>query len=295
MSIKIEMLRTFRTVAQTGNLAEAAIRLGRTASAVSMTLKQLEEHLGQRLFESERKNRLTPLGEEVFGLAEEQLRQFDMTISAIETSARSPHGLIRVASVPSVACLVFPHAVRTLSAQHPGLKVELRDMDSEQVIRALLQGQSDLGVVSGQHMLNGLRCEPLFQDRFGLISAPGHPLARHEGPVTLDALQGSFISNNLCAMIETPEFQSVLSDTKVSAPNTLSLIAMVRSGAWVTVLPETVTHILPGELAFRPIKGLEDRRQVTLLLRERSTALTVAEDLVRIVGETVRRKDLATA
>ena len=48
MAIKIEMLRCFCTVAQTGNLTEAADRLGRTQSAVSMTLKQFESHLGKK-------------------------------------------------------------------------------------------------------------------------------------------------------------------------------------------------------------------------------------------------------
>ena len=55
------MLRCFCTVAQTGNLAEASNRLGRTQSALSMTLKQFEDHLGKKLFEGERKNRLTPM------------------------------------------------------------------------------------------------------------------------------------------------------------------------------------------------------------------------------------------
>ena len=41
--IKIEMLRCFSAVARSGNLADAAARLGRTQSAVSMTLKQLED------------------------------------------------------------------------------------------------------------------------------------------------------------------------------------------------------------------------------------------------------------
>ncbi len=77
MSIKIEMLRCFCTVAQTGNLAEAADRLGRTQSAVSMTLKQLEDHLGKKLFEGERKTHLSPLGRQVFDLALKQVRQFD--------------------------------------------------------------------------------------------------------------------------------------------------------------------------------------------------------------------------
>ena len=65
------MLCCFGAVAQTGNLADAAIRLGRTQSALSMTLKQLGEHLGQPLFEGERKNRLFPLGDEVFRLAQQ--------------------------------------------------------------------------------------------------------------------------------------------------------------------------------------------------------------------------------
>ena len=50
MAIKIEMLRCFVAVAEHGNLNDAANRLGRTPSAVSMSLKQLTDHLGAPLF-----------------------------------------------------------------------------------------------------------------------------------------------------------------------------------------------------------------------------------------------------
>ena len=62
MTIKLELFRYFCAVAETGNLAEAADRLGRTQSALSMSLKQLEEHLGKKLFDGERKSQLSPLG-----------------------------------------------------------------------------------------------------------------------------------------------------------------------------------------------------------------------------------------
>ena len=68
MAMTNVMLSCFAAVAESGNLADAGVRLGRTPSAISMTLKQMEDHLGARLFETDRKNRLTPLGEEVFGL-----------------------------------------------------------------------------------------------------------------------------------------------------------------------------------------------------------------------------------
>ncbi|MDU8927378.1 LysR family transcriptional regulator [Alisedimentitalea sp. MJ-SS2] len=269
MAIKIEMLRTFVTVAQSGNLSEAAARLGRTPSAVSMTLKQLEEHLVWRLFESDRKNRLTRLGEQVFELAQTELRQFDYTLAAIETCARSPEGLIRVASIPSVAARVFPFAIGELTSRHPGLSVELRDTDTEQVIDALMRGQADIGVVSGQHTLNGIRQVGLFRDRYGVICAPDHRLARQEPEPTIDQVAGAgFIRNNLINSIGDGAFQQAIAGSKVVLHNTTSLLAMVRTGKWVTVLPQSVVQAEREDLVFRPVAGVQERRHVSLLLRE---------------------------
>ena len=57
MALKLEMLRVFQTVAEQGSLSSAAAKLGRTPSAVSMMLSQLEEDIGDRLFESDRCNK----------------------------------------------------------------------------------------------------------------------------------------------------------------------------------------------------------------------------------------------
>lgn len=284
MAIKIEMLRCFSAVAQAGNLAEAANRLGRTQSAVSMTLKQLEEHLGQRLFEGERKNRLTRLGAQVFELAQTQLRQFDETLRAIETSVRAPQGVIRIASVPSVAGLVFPTAIETMSARHPDLMIELRDTDTDHVIDSLLKGQADLGVLSGDHSLNDIRRIPLFEDEFGLICASRHPLATQDEAPTLDQVIGpGFVVNGLCRQIDAPEFRDRIDACKVTVHNTLSLLAMVHTRNWVTILPRSVLQLMPYDLRFRQIEGLEVNRRVQLLLRERSAFLHLAEELAGLV------------
>ncbi len=286
MSIKIEILRCFSTVAQTGNLAEAAVRLSRTQSALSMSLKQLEEHLGQRLFESDRKNRLTPLGEQVFDVAQHQLHQFDQAVNAIETSARAPKGLLRIASVPSVAGVVFPTAIETLTNRHPGLKVELRDTDTQGVVDSLIQGNADFGIASGRHALNGIRQVPLFEDRFGLLCSRDNPLAlQSRSPTIDDVMSARFIRNNLCDLIDSPKFSASVADARVTVHNTLSLIGMIRTENWVTVLPQKVAQILPDELVFRKIKGLNDRRPVFVLLKEQSPYLHFAEELCTAVCE----------
>lgn len=290
MTIKIEMLRSFCTVARTGNLAEAARRLGRTPSAVSMTLKQLEEHLGKKLFENERKNRLSPLGEHVFELASKQLRQFDTTVQSIETSANAPHGLVRVVSVPSVAALIFPTAVAELSARHPGLRIDLRDADTQQVIDALVQGQADIGITSGQHALNGMREISLFEDPFGLVCTPDHPLAqRTVDPTLSDVREADFIHNNLCDLIHTPAFHVAMDGAKIAVHNTLSLIAMVQRQDWVTVLPKAVVQALPDQLTFRPIQGLADKRRVSLYMREEARFLNVAEEFSELAASALSK------
>ncbi|MEL7525260.1 MAG: LysR family transcriptional regulator [Pseudomonadota bacterium] len=271
MSIKIEMLRCFCTVAQTGSLAEAADRLGRTQSAISMTLRQLEDHLGKRLFEGERKNRLSPLGEQVFELSLRQVRQFEQTIRSIEAAADASQGLIRIVSVPSVAAILFPSVLEHMTRTFPGVKVELRDTDTQQVLDALAQGKADIGIASGQHPLNGVTSTPLFEDRFGLVCAADHPLmSRTEPPRIADIASAPFIRNALCDLIRTPSLVDAIQNTEVTIHNTHSLITMVRTGRWVTVLPETVARFIPDTTAFRPISDLPDKREVCLYVRQRT-------------------------
>ncbi|MCH2095191.1 MAG: LysR family transcriptional regulator [Rhodobacteraceae bacterium] len=294
--IKVETLRCFAIVAATGNLAEAAVRLGRTQSAVSMTLKRLEDHLGQRLFETERKNRLTPLGQDVFRLAQQQLRQYDQAIDAIEVAARAPHGVLRLASIPSASALIFPSALETLTANYPLVNVELRDMDSGMVIEAMMQGRADLGVVSGTPSLNGLSRTALFHDRYGVLCRSDHPLALTGQSPTIDQVFATrFVRNALCGLIQAPQVQEALPQTKVTVHNTHSLLAMVRSGPWTTILPETVARAAAQDLAFLPIMGLDDRRTASLLISTRTRMPDLVEHFSRILISDVRTRfpDLA--
>lgn len=271
MAIKIEMLRCFCAVAQSGNLSEAADGLGRTQSAVSMMLKQFENHLGKKLFVGERKNQLSALGEQVFELSQRQIRQFDETVQAIEAAADATHGQIRIAAVPSVAALIFPAVLGHMTRLYPGLNVELRDTDTQQVLDALADGKADIGIASGFHALKDIRATPLFEDRFGLVCASDHPLiSRAAPPAVDDVVAAPIVRNALCDLIETPRLMAAIEDADVTIHNTHSLITMVQTGDWVTVLPQTVARFLPESTAFRAIADLPDTRQVYLYVNERS-------------------------
>lgn len=286
MTLKVEALRCFCTVAETGNLADAADRLGRTQAAISMTLKQLEDQLGSPLFEGTRKNRLSPLGEQIFTLGSNQLRQLDSTIQAIKDSASAPQGLLRIAAVPSVAALIYPPIVEFLTGKHPGLHLELRDMDTQQVIDALVQQRADIGIASTYQVLNGIGAVPLFQDRFGLVCSADHPLVGRGPDIRIsDVLHTPFLRNALCDHIKTTQFRDGLKAVHLLIHNTNSLLAMVRTGKWVTVLPKSVMGFAAGDLCFHPIADLPDERQVTLYRRQHNNLKGVHREAHTFIAE----------
>ena len=177
MAIKIDMLRCFTTVATHGSLLEAADALGRTPSAVSMMLKQFEEHVGSALFETARKSRLTPLGELILAEARREVAHFDNTVSVIEGLSRSELGYLRLAVTPSVATTVLPPVIFKFAQKFPKVQIDLRDMDSVAIARELSGERADIGIGSLPEV-EGMRRTELFSDAFGLVCRKDDPLAK---------------------------------------------------------------------------------------------------------------------
>ena len=278
MTIKIEMLRCFETVARSGNLADAASRLGRTPSAVSMMLRQLENALGSPLFEAGRKNKLTALGRHVLDEAVKGLEHYEDVTRAIETYARSEAGLVRIAAVPSVAAAILPGVVQGFIQDHPGVQVEVRDMDSASIVRELERERVDLGIATGTGAGGDVETEELFSDPFGAVCPAGHTLALNSGTASWEDLAlWPFIANSLCAHIGAEAFQAILATSKLTVHNTTSLLAMVRAGLGVTVLPRLAVSGGVEDLAFVPLADLSIRRRIDILRRARSSLSPAAQ------------------
>lgn len=290
MAIKLELLRTFCAVAESGSLVDAAERLGRTPSAVSMALRQLEEHLGERLFETDRKNRLSPLGAHVAEQARREIGQFDSMVAGIESYARAPAGLVRIAAVPSLAAPLFPAVAAAIGRAMPQVRVELRDGDSESILQDVARGRVEIGIATTGRALAGVRRERLMTDAFGLICAPGHALAGEEAECDLAALERApFVANDLCRQIDNDALQALVAAAPLVARNTISLVALVASGRWVTVLPRSVVGLDPERLCFRPVRGLRAHRTLDLLSRDDGPNPGLSAEVAALIRAEVAR------
>jgi DNA-binding transcriptional LysR family regulator len=267
--IRTEALRVFVTVAECGNIRDAADRLFRTQSAISMTLKQVEDHLAAPLFESDRKHSLTELGSFVLGVAKVLLRDHDTAIDLIEEYASGASGRLRIASVPSVAALLIPEMLAKFLADRPTAEIDLVDTDSADVRRLVATGQADLGIASAAPAEGGLVSVPIFEDNMQVVCPANSKLGQQAGPLNWSDLETvPLILNETTRSIQAAEFQALASRTKLRVRNVTSLLAMVRAGVGVTLLPGLATVGLPPALVARPLSDQSCRRQVCLLRRE---------------------------
>lgn len=284
MPIKIATFRTFVAVAEAGSITEAADRLGRTPSAVSLALKQFEDHLGRSLFESERKSKLTPLGRYVLDQARDELDRFTQTVQAIERYARNEAGYLGIACVPSVATRIMPSALKAFRARFPSIELDLRDIDSRSVCLALEQGRIELGLASLTDMGPTLRSEPLLRDRLGIICRPDHPLAGLERPLEWQDVEGQpFIANGICRLVADPVFQTLVARSTLFVRNVTSLVAMVEAGVGITLLPRLVVPASARGVCFLPLADESVTRDVHLLMRAEGNPTPACDAFVEVL------------
>jgi DNA-binding transcriptional LysR family regulator len=296
--LKLEVLRGFVTVAECGNIKDAAERLGRTPSAISMTLKQVEDQLGAPLFESDRKHSLTDLGHFVLNVAVVLLRDYDRANDLIEAYAQNRVGRLRLASVPSVAVMLIPQVLRVFVMARPGVEVELVDTDSAGVRMLVETGQADLGIASAPSESTGLGFQPLFRDPFRLVCRAGSPLIARRAPLSWDALEGyEMIMNEASRSLPSPGFQALARHARLTVRNVASLLAMVQSGVGVTLLPALATVNLPDSLCALPLADPAALRIVGLISRQGKIASPVTmafrEDLAAAVRRQARHLGLS--
>lgn len=266
--IRTQALRVFVAVADCGTLRDAAKTLGRTDSAISMTLKQLESDLGAPLFETDRKHTLTPLGIEVNKLAQDLLREYDRSIERIIALAEGREGVLRIAAVPSVAAQLLPPVLSAMLADHPGVRIELLDTDSASVHTLVETGVVELGIGGKPEAKAGLIFVSLFNDPFRLVCRKDHPLTRLARPLTRQDLQAHRLISNKSTTgysgfgAEAPDRVSA-----ISARNVISLLALVRAGAGATILPALATRSIDEELCALELHDPMALRTVGFVLR----------------------------
>ncbi|HKT79766.1 MAG TPA: LysR family transcriptional regulator [Vicinamibacterales bacterium] len=138
-------LATLAAIVDCGSFAAAAEMVGRTPSAVSLQVRQLETWFGRPLFDrSTRTVRPTSFGRDAAAVA----RDIAARLDALRTRpALNVAGRVRLGAIATMQSDVLPRALKRLRDRHPALDVELMLADSDALIASVKSGRLDAAVV----------------------------------------------------------------------------------------------------------------------------------------------------
>ncbi len=147
MSVNLKLLHTFAQVAQLRSFTRAAEELGRTPSAISMQVAELEDQIGLKLLErTTRSVTPTPDGALLLERVQNSIRSLEDGISEARDAAERRMGRVVFGCAPTVAAGTLAPVLTQFRARFPKVALQVREVTSNDLLNAVREREIDFGI-----------------------------------------------------------------------------------------------------------------------------------------------------
>jgi len=276
MHFDLADLRLFIHIAESPSLTQGARRAHLSPAAASARIKALEGQLDSRLlYRDSRGVELTPAGQKLLQHARLIMRQVDYLKSEFTAYGTDSAGHIRIFANTTAVTEFLPEVLAGFLAQRPGVTVDLQERLSRDIVRGVLDGSTDMGIIAGPVQAAGLQVLHFSTDRLLLAVPVGHPLSGeptitlrqtlayqhiglHEGSTLLTFLRDQVekLGGNLSLRIQVSSFEAVC--------------RMIEAGVGIGIIPESAArrHSRTMRLALVELDEPWAVRERSILVRE---------------------------
>jgi DNA-binding transcriptional LysR family regulator len=166
-------LQSFLVVARERSFTKAAAKLGVSQSALSHTLRELEERLGLRLLtRTTRSVAPTEVGERLLKTVGPRLEEIEAELGSLSALRGKPAGTIRITAGEHAAQTVLWPKLSKLLPQYPDIKLELI---VDYGLRDIVTDRYDAGVRTGEQIAKDMIAVPIGPDmRMVVVGAPSY-------------------------------------------------------------------------------------------------------------------------
>lgn len=179
MIINFRQVEVFLAVARFESFSAAAKHLRIAQSAVSITVRRLEETLGTRLFHrSSRTVELTSAGHAYLTRVRPALAQLALAADEARATENGLCGVIQLAAPAIVTQYVLAKPLVSFQVEKSGIQIKLRQGGATEIEDWVLAGDSEIGVVAGGEISAELAVEELVRLSNALCVSSASPLAR---------------------------------------------------------------------------------------------------------------------
>lgn len=287
---QVDWLETFVAVVEHGSFSDAARALHRSQPRVSAHVASLERALGGTLLD--RRHRPvapTDLGAAFLPYARRALRTLEDGADVVSRHAEEVHGRVVIGCHPSVSAGFLPGVLAEVHRRHPGIRVELTEHTTPDIVAGLESGQFHIAVHSMVHdpAGEGMLAVPLWCEEHVVVVPEGHALACAAQPVDARRIaQHSVIAIARPGSAVDPDIAGALTawglELEVAWQSEMpaTVVALSRSGLGVGVLNSLAAQVtdLAGMRVLRVRSTGHGRR--TGMSRDRRRAPSAAVDAV---------------
>jgi DNA-binding transcriptional LysR family regulator len=289
----LNQLRCFVTVAEELHFGRAAARLNMTQPPLSRQIQVLEHIIDATLLErTSRSVRLTPAGRSFLPEARRILKLAESASQVARRIALGKTGSLKIGYTAAAAYGFLPELIAACRARLPEVDFSLKEMVSGDQLEALASGQIDAGllrppIARPEFATRRVVAEPL------LAAIPKkHPLANaatisikdfDDQPfVMYSPYESRYFHDLLVALFTRAD---VLPRCVQHVGQIHSILAMVRAGLGVSIVPAAATNLKLADVRLRPLKLRTQTPVELFMVWRRDHENPLLPSLVEIAGE----------
>lgn len=289
-------LRTFLTVARTGNLTKAARELNASQPTVSLQLRALRKSLETTLLERHDGGfRLTPAGEKLRRYAADVLGGLRTLLQDIEALKGSVAGPLAVGGTFVVSRFVLPSVLSRFRAQFPGVDLQLHVDHPEPLFNGLLTNTLDVACYLKVRTPPGVTIEPVGAQELVLIASPRHPLAGRRRVTPRELNEHPFVAFTPSPFAEmiTAKLHDVGVTPRVAAEgrhhDAIKQLVERNVGYAMLIEAAAADDLAVGRLVALRLDGPPILGELVMAYRSRSVASPLIHEIIRFVRTTLDR------
>jgi molybdate transport repressor ModE-like protein len=288
MRFDLADLSLFRHVAEAGSITRGAQRANLALAAASTRIRNMEETLGAPLLVRGRHGvSLTQAGRTLLQHARAILTQAERLREDLGAYAGGLTGQVRVLSNTNALTEFLPETLSSFLNAYPHVSIDLEEKLSDEIVGLIAEGVADIGIVAGTVDVGRLMTYPFRSDRFVLVVARDHPLARRTKISFAEVLDYDFVGLDRASAL-----QRFLADKASRIGRPLKLRVQLRSfdavcrlverNVGVGIVPASTVRWAAGTMAIRAV-DLTDPwalRELTICVRDFNALPPYAQQLV---------------
>jgi DNA-binding transcriptional LysR family regulator len=282
----------FVTVAEELHFTRSAERLFMSQPALTRQVRSLEQSLGVRLFSRDTRSvTLTPAGEVLLREAKHVLDAAETAVSATLRASEEGRQSLSLGCVESAMENLVPRVMTAFCRSHPRVSVDVLQMHTRELERALATGSLDCAIVRPPLASTDLEAHLLYTEP--MIAAVPESFEVDGPSVSLEKLRdaqfiihsetlGTSVSLAISQLCITAGFVPNIAE---SATSTAMVLGMVAAGMGVALLPKSYTLTSPFGVRMLNIEDSQSVCGIAVSHRPGSDHDPLLADLVRTIEE----------